>query len=55
LWIEGIDLRSEPLSLRRELLRKLVPDRGPVRFSDSIEQYGVDFLKLQKKTDWKVL
>jgi bifunctional non-homologous end joining protein LigD len=49
LWIDGIDLRSEPLSLRRELLRKLVPDRGPVRFSDSIEEYGVDFFKAAKE------
>ncbi|HEY1113838.1 MAG TPA: DNA ligase D, partial [Chitinophagaceae bacterium] len=45
LWVEGIDLQKEPLTVRREVLRRLVPDRGPIRYSDSIEECGIDFFK----------
>lgn len=49
LWIEGIDLQREPLSVRREVLKRIVPDSGLIRFSDSIEQYGIDFFKTAKE------
>src|ERR1043165_99306 len=45
LWLEGIDLQKEPLSVRRELLKRIIPETGPIRFSESIEECGVDFFK----------
>jgi bifunctional non-homologous end joining protein LigD len=49
LWLEGTDLQNEPLEVRREVLRKIVPDNGPVRFSDSIEECGKDFFTTAKQ------
>lgn len=48
LWLEGIDLQNEPLSARREVLRKILPDNSAIRFSDSIDEYGNDFFKAAK-------
>lgn len=48
LWIAGIDLRKEPLTVRRDVLRRIIPDKGMIRFSDSIEEYGRDFFKAAK-------
>lgn len=49
LWVEGIDLQKEPLTVRREVLRRLVPDSGPIRYSDCIDEYGIDFFKAAKE------
>ena len=49
LWMEGIDLQNEPLHVRRDILRRVVPEGGPIRFSDCIEQYGIDFFKAAKE------
>lgn len=49
LWVAGIDLRKEPLSVRRDVLRRIIPDSGAIRFSDSIEEYGKDFFKAAKE------
>lgn len=49
LWVEGIDLRKEPLTTRREILRKLIPESGPIRFSDHIDEYGIDFFKAARE------
>lgn len=49
LWVAGIDLRKEPLTVRRSVLRSLIPDDGAIRFSDSIEEYGKDFFKVAKE------
>ena len=37
---EGFDLRGLPLSERKEALRSVVPDIGPLRFADHVEQRG---------------
>ena len=49
IWVAGIDIRKEPLSTRREILRKLIPESGPIRFSDDIDEYGIDFFKAAKE------
>ena len=50
LWLDGINLRDEPLWKRQEILRKIMPGSGdPIRFSDSIEEYGIDFFKAAKE------
>ena len=49
LWLEGIDLRDEPLTLRKEILKKLMPDTGPLRYSDSIDECGIDFFSAAKE------
>ncbi len=36
----GYDVRSQPLHSRKELLSRIAPRRGPVRFSDHIEGDG---------------
>lgn len=51
LWIEGIDLTSEPLYLRRELLQEIMPDTGVIRFSDHIDEIGVEFFEIAKKNN----
>ena len=51
LWIEGIDITSEPLHLRRELLQELMPDTGVIRFSDHIDEIGVEFFEIAKKNN----
>lgn len=42
LWLEGIDLMHQPLSIRKELLKKILPDKGIIRYNDAIEECGVD-------------
>lgn len=48
LWFEGKDLTSQPLLKRREILKKILPDTGHVRYSESIDHYGVDFFLAAK-------
>jgi bifunctional non-homologous end joining protein LigD len=48
LWLEGIDLQKEPLSTRREILKKILPDSGMIRYSECIDEYGIDFFKAAK-------
>lgn len=48
LWIEGIDLTKEPLSIRREVLKKILPDTGRIRYSECIDDYGIDFFTAAK-------
>jgi len=40
LGFEDFDLRSLPLRARKELLRKIIPRAGPLRFADHIEEHG---------------
>lgn len=40
LAFEGRDLRPLPLAERKELLRRLLPPAGPVRFADHVEEQG---------------
>ena len=51
LWIEGIDITSEPLHIRRELLQEVMPDTGVIRFSDHIDEIGVEFFEIAKKNN----
>jgi bifunctional non-homologous end joining protein LigD len=40
LGFEGFDLRGLPLKARKELLRRVIPRSGPLRFSDHVEGEG---------------
>jgi bifunctional non-homologous end joining protein LigD len=48
LWLDGIDLTGKPLHQRKEILKKIVPDGGLIRFSDSIDEYGKQFFEAAK-------
>ncbi|HVF80463.1 MAG TPA: hypothetical protein VM884_00940, partial [Flavisolibacter sp.] len=48
LWLDGIDLTGKPLHQRKEILKKIVPDGGVIRFSDSIDEYGEQFFEAAK-------
>jgi bifunctional non-homologous end joining protein LigD len=41
----GHDLRNVPLVERKAILKRLLPDVGPLRFSDHIEQHGEALLQ----------
>lgn len=45
LYLDGNDLQAEPLERRRDLLRKLIPAGGPIRFSDSVTGEGRRFFE----------
>ena len=49
LWLDGINLMQLPLVKRQEILRQLTPDSATIRFSDSIDEYGIDFYKIAKE------
>jgi bifunctional non-homologous end joining protein LigD len=51
LWVEGWNIMDEPLAVRRELLKQIVPDDGVIRFSDHIDDIGVDFFNLTKQNN----
>jgi bifunctional non-homologous end joining protein LigD len=38
---EGLDLRDLPLRVRKEALRRIMPTRGPVRYTDHVEGDGI--------------
>jgi hypothetical protein len=40
LYLNGEDLMGLPLVRRREILKKLLPKEGPIRFSEAIEGRG---------------
>jgi bifunctional non-homologous end joining protein LigD len=40
LAFEGVDLRGLPLHVRKAALRRILPARGPVRFTDHVEEQG---------------
>jgi bifunctional non-homologous end joining protein LigD len=48
LWLEGWDMMQEPLDLRREILKQLVPESGMIRFSDHIDEVGINFFDIAK-------
>lgn len=49
LWLEGYNIMNEPLQLRREILKQIIPDEGIIRFSDHINEAGINFFELAKK------
>ena len=51
LWLDGMDITGEPLSLRRECLKQLVPESGMIRYSDHIDEIGKDFYELVRKNN----
>jgi bifunctional non-homologous end joining protein LigD len=51
LWLDGIDLRNEPLYKRRSILKKILPEKGIIRFSDDIEEWGLEFFKIAQQNN----
>lgn len=49
LWIEGINLMDEPLYKRREILKQVMPESGTIRYSDHIDEVGVEFFEVAKE------
>lgn len=49
LWYEGNDLTDVPLSQRKQLLEKILPQGERVRYSEAIEQSGIDFFHSAEK------
>jgi bifunctional non-homologous end joining protein LigD len=48
LWLAGLNIMNEPLHVRREILKQLVPEGGIIRFSDHIDAVGEDFFEIVK-------
>lgn len=48
LWVEGIDLRGEPLHVRRGVLKQLLPEDGIIRYSESVDECGQAFFAAAK-------
>lgn len=51
LWIDGINIMDEPLYLRREALKQLMPESGVIRFSDHIDDIGNEFFEIARKNN----
>jgi bifunctional non-homologous end joining protein LigD len=49
LWLNGIDCTGLPLLERRDILRKLVPDEGSIKFSENFEASGTEFFEVAQK------
>lgn len=49
LWLDGKDLRNEPLRKRKEILKSIVPGNDVVRVSDSFEVKGTEFYESAKR------
>jgi len=48
LWLNGRDLRKEPLRRRKDLLKELIMEsRNPLLlYADHVDQYGTDFFRM---------
>jgi len=51
LWVEGWDIMQAPLHARRALLLQLVPEGGAIRFSDHIDDIGMDFFGMVRQNN----
>lgn len=51
LWIDGLNIMNEPLYLRREILKQIMPESGIIRYSDHIDDIGNDFFEIAKKNN----
>jgi bifunctional non-homologous end joining protein LigD len=51
LWIDGLNIMNEPLYLRREILKQLMPESGIIRYSDHIDEIGTEFFEIAKKNN----
>jgi bifunctional non-homologous end joining protein LigD len=51
LWLDGINLVNLPLVERQQILKQIMPESNIIRFSDSIEDYGIDFYNIAKENN----
>ena len=51
LWLDGMNIMEEPLSLRQEILKKIIPDNGVIRYSDHIDSIGKDFFEIARENN----
>jgi len=51
LWIDGLNIMNEPLHLRREILKQLMPESGTIRYSDHIDDIGNEFFEIARKNN----
>ena len=51
LWLDGINIMDEPLYLRREALKQLMPESGVIRLSDHIDDIGKEFFEIARKNN----
>ncbi len=49
LWVEGINLMTLPLWERRKILKQILPNNSIVRYSEDVEEIGVDFLEVARQ------
>ena len=49
LWLNGIDCMELPLTERRDILRRLIPADGIIKFSENFEATGTEFFEVAKK------
>ncbi|MET0392061.1 MAG: DNA ligase D, partial [Chitinophagaceae bacterium] len=49
LWLYGYDLTGLPLATRRDILKRVVPPDGLVRYSESFETSATEFFEAAKK------
>lgn len=49
IWLEGYSLAGLPLIERKEILKQIIPENDAIRFSDHIEDTGIDFFELAGK------
>jgi bifunctional non-homologous end joining protein LigD len=51
LWLDGLNIMEEPLYLRQEILKKIIPENGIIRFSDHIDAIGIDFFEIARENN----
>lgn len=51
MWYNGFDLKSLPLTARREILKQLMPDHPLIHLSKDFDTSGTEFLAAAKKMD----
>ncbi|MEI9917569.1 MAG: DNA ligase D [Bacteroidota bacterium] len=49
LWLDGKDLRDEPLQKRKEILKSIVPGNDLVKLSDSFSVKGTEFYESARR------
>jgi len=51
LWLDGYDVTQMPLLERKRLLKEIIPAGEVIRFSDHVEENGINFFKAAKEKD----
>lgn len=49
LWLEGMNLMTLTLSERRNMLKQILPGNSIVRYSEDVEEIGIDFLEVARQ------